>query len=110
TGTSSIVFKCTIAPPTPSFPTRRSSDLPTGATTGNVVVTVGVLASNGVPFTVTTPAPSITSLTPTSAPAGTPVTIAGANFGATTGTNTTAVNGTRAKPTSWSATGLTVPV
>src|SRR5204863_8449010 len=76
------------------FPTRRSSDL--------VVVTVGGLASNGAPFTVTV-APSITTLSPTSGPVGTTVTITGANFGATQGTSTVAFNGTAATPKSWRA-------
>src|SRR6267143_5059358 len=59
--------------------------VPQGASTGNVVVFVGGVASNGVPFTVTPP-PSITSLNPTSGPVGTSVTISGANFGPTVGT------------------------
>jgi hypothetical protein len=71
--------------------------VPTGATTGNVVVTVGGLTSNGAPFTVTVP-PSITTLSPTSGPVGTAVTITGANFGATQGTSTVAFNGTVATP------------
>ena len=58
---------------------------------------------------VTSP-PSITSLSPTSGPAGTTVTIAGANFGSTQGTSTVTFNGTAASPTSWSATSIVVPV
>ena len=76
---------------------------------GTVVVTVGGLASNGVSFTVTVP-PSITSLSPTSGPVGMAVTITGINFGATQGTSTIKFNGTTATPTSWSATGIVVPV
>ena len=64
-----------------------------GATSGTVVVTVGGLASNGVSFTVTVSA-SITSLSPTSGPVGTAVTITGTNFGATQGTSTIRFNGT----------------
>src|SRR6266567_454860 len=56
------------------------------------------------------PAPSITSLNPTSGLAGTSVTIAGANFGATQGTSTVMFNGTRATPTNWSATSIVVQV
>src|SRR5206468_12162096 len=84
--------------------------VPSGATTGNVVVTVGGVASNGVSFTVTVPAPNITSLNPTSGFAGTSVTISGANFGATQGTSTVKFNGIAAMPTSWSATSIVVPV
>uniref|UniRef100_Q01V12 Cell surface receptor IPT/TIG domain protein n=1 Tax=Solibacter usitatus (strain Ellin6076) TaxID=234267 RepID=Q01V12_SOLUE len=52
--------------------------VPSGANTGNLVVTVGGVASNGVLFTAGTP-PSITTLWPTSGPVGTAVTITGAN-------------------------------
>jgi hypothetical protein len=83
--------------------------VPAGATTGNVVVTVSGLASNGLSYTVTVP-PTITNLTPTSAPVGGPVTITGANFGATQGSSTVTFNGTTAMPTSWSATTIVVPV
>ncbi len=55
--------------------------IPTGAATGNVVVTVNGLASNGAPFTVTLP-PSISSVSPASAAPGAAVTIGGSNFGA----------------------------
>ncbi len=74
--------------------------VPSGATTGNVVVTVGGVASNGVSFTVTAAAPSISSLSPTSGAVGTAVTITGTNFGATQGTSTVTFNGTAATPTS----------
>ncbi len=84
--------------------------VPSGATTGSVVVKVGGVASNGVTFTVTVPAPSITSLSVTSGPVGTPVTITGTNFGATQGTSTVRFNGTAGTPTSWSATSVVVPV
>jgi hypothetical protein len=52
--------------------------------------------------------PSISSLSPTSGPVGTSVTIAGANFGATQGSSTVTFNGTAATPTSWSATSIAV--
>ena len=55
--------------------------VPGGATTGNVVVTVGGVASNGVSFTVTAAAPAITSLTPTSGAVGTAVTMTGRTSG-----------------------------
>ena len=76
--------------------------VPTGAATGNVVVTVGGVTSNAVSFTVAVP-PSITSLTPASGAVGAPVTIAGANFGATQGTSTVTFNGVAATVNSWSA-------
>src|SRR5208337_283091 len=84
--------------------------VPAGATTGNVVVTVGGVASNGVTFTVTVPAPNITSLSVSSGPVGTPVTITGTNFGTTQGTSTVTFNGTLAEATSWGATGIVTAV
>ncbi len=84
--------------------------VPTGATTGNVVVTVGGLASNGSPFTVVPP-PSITQPEPNFQGAvGVAVTITGSNFGATQGTSKVAFNGTTATVTSWSATSIVVTV
>jgi unsaturated rhamnogalacturonyl hydrolase len=85
--------------------------VPSGATTGSVVVTVGIQASNRVTFTVSaaTPAPSITNLSPASGPVGTVVTIAGANFGTGQGSSV-AFDGTPATATSWSASSITAPV
>jgi YD repeat-containing protein len=56
------------------------------------------------------PTPSITGLTPNSGTAGTSVTVAGSNFGATQGTSTVQFNGTTASPTTWSATSIAVNV
>ena len=89
--------------------TSITAPVPSGATTGNVLVSVGGVSSNGVVFTVTPP-PSITSLSPNFGPVGTSVTIAGANFGASQGTSTVTFNGTTATPTSWSASSIVVPV
>jgi hypothetical protein len=89
--------------------TSITAPVPAGATTGNVLVNVGGVPSNGVLFTVT-PAPSITTLSPTSGSVGTSVTITGANFGSSQGTSTVTFNGTTASPTSWNATAIVVPV
>ena len=189
-----MTFNGTTATPTSWSATSIVVPVPAGATTGNVVVTVGGVASNALTFTVTThgaehdepladertggdvgddrrrelrrdeghehgdvqrhdgdadelvgdehrgagagrgddgecrrhgrrrreqrvalhgddgAAPSLTSLSPTSGPVGTSVTITGANFGATKGTSTVTFNGTTATPTSWSATSIVVPV
>jgi hypothetical protein len=108
--TSTVKFNGTTATPSTWSATSVVALVPSGATTGNVVVTVGNTASNGVNFTVQVPAPSIASLNPTSGLVGTSVTIAGANFGATQGTSAVNFNGIAASPTSWSTTSLVVPV
>jgi hypothetical protein len=109
-GTSTVTFNGVSAIPTAWAASSITVPVPAGAITGNVVVTVGGIASNGLLFTVTTPAPSITSLTPNSGPVGTTVTIAGSNFGATQGTSTVTFGSTAATPSSWSATSIVVPV
>src|SRR5207302_5550622 len=50
--------------------------------------------------------PSISSLSATSGPVGTSITVNGANFGATQGTSTLTFNGIAATPTSWSASSI----
>lgn len=111
-GSSTIKFNGTAATPTSWSATSIVAPVPAGATPGNVVVTVGSVASNGMTFTVTTASsPSITSLNPTFAGVGTPVTIMGTNFGATQGSSTVTFNGISAgTATSWSATSIVIPV
>jgi hypothetical protein len=89
--------------------TSITAPVPAGATTGNVLVNVGGVPSNGVLFTVTPP-PSITSLSPNFGPVGTSVTITGANFAALQGSSTVTFNAVVAAPTSWSASSIVVPV
>ncbi|MFZ0761144.1 MAG: IPT/TIG domain-containing protein [Candidatus Sulfotelmatobacter sp.] len=107
--TSTVTFNGTSATPTSWSATSIVVPVPAGAMTGNVVVTVDGVSSAGVAFTVLQP-PSISSVSPSSAAAGVPVTITGTNFGATQGTSTVTFNGTPATPTSWSATSIVVPV
>jgi len=109
-GTSTVTFNGTAATATSWTSSSITAPVPSGATSGNVVVTVGGQASNGVSFTVTVPAPSIASLSPTSGAVGTSVVIAGANFGTTQGASTVKFNGTTATPTSWTSTSITAPV
>jgi YD repeat-containing protein len=108
-GLSTITFNGTTATPTAWTSTSITVPVPTGTTTGNVVVTVGGVASNGVNFTID-PAPSIGSLSQTSGSVGTPITIYGSNFLDTQGSSTVKFNGTAATPSSWSATQILVPV
>ncbi|MBZ5689021.1 MAG: IPT/TIG domain-containing protein [Acidobacteriia bacterium] len=110
-GSSTVKFNTTTVTSITSWgATSIVAIVPTGATTGNVVVTVSGIASNGVSFTVVG-APSITSLSPTSGAVGAAVTVTGTNFGATQGSSTVKFNGTTASVTSWSATSIrtTVP-
>jgi len=53
---------------------------------------------------------SITGLSPTSGPAGLPVTITGLNFGTSQGTSTVSLNGTSATVTLWTDTAITALV
>jgi len=55
-------------------------------------------------------APTISNLNPASGAVGSPVTIAGTNFGAAQGTSTVTFNGIAATPTNWSTTSISVPV
>jgi IPT/TIG domain/Glucodextranase, domain B len=91
-----------------------ATSVPAGASTGPLVVTVNTLATNSVNFTVPTPAPTVTSLSPGLGPIGTPVTITGTNFGDTQGSSRVLFPGLRgspaSSPTNWSATSVTVPV
>jgi hypothetical protein len=103
-GTSTVKFNGIAATPTTWTATKIIAPVPTGATTGNVVVTVGGQASSGVSFTVLASGPAITSLSPTYGGGGTVVTITGSNFGATKGTSTVSFHGTNVTPSSWSST------
>ena len=91
-------------------PTQLLAQVPAGAATGPVTVTTNSLTSNGVAFTVTTPAgppPTVTLLSPIvgTSSGGTKVTFTGTNFVA----GTTALFGTGAGllPTTLSPTQLT---
>jgi hypothetical protein len=108
-GTSTVTFSGVTGTPTSWTATSIVVPVPSGATTGNVVVTVNGVASNGVPFTVQA-APAITSLSPPSGVIGTLVTVSGTNFGATQGTSLVTFNGWVGIPVSWSSTSILVPV
>ncbi len=103
-GSGTVTFNGTTATLIGSWTaTQIVATVPTGATTGNVVVNASGATSNGVNFTVV-PAPSITSLSLTTGAVGTPVTITGANFGSTQGSGTVTFNGTTATSIgSWTA-------
>jgi hypothetical protein len=111
-GSSTVTFNGVAANVTSWSLTSIAVTVPTGATTGSVVVKVGSQSSNGSTFTVSAPAtgPSITSLAPNVGPVGTAVTIAGTNFGVGQGSSTVTFNGVSATVTSWSSTSIVVTV
>jgi hypothetical protein len=108
-GSSTVQFNGTAASVSSWSSTSISTAVPSGATTGNVVVNVNSTSSNGVAFTVVPP-PSITSLSTTSGSVGTPVMINGSNFGSSQGAGTVTFNGTAASVTSWTATTIATTV
>jgi len=86
-----------------------------GLTAAGVLTIISGLAQSAVlnfvtPGAVPSPLPTIASVSPASGPAGTVVTITGANLGATQGASTVTFNGTASTPTSWSDTSIVVPV
>lgn len=81
--------------------------VPSGATTGNVIVFASGVNSNGISFTVW---PNISSLSVPNGPAGTSVTISGLNFGSTQGTSSVTFNGVTATTTSWGSTSVAATV
>jgi M6 family metalloprotease-like protein len=109
--TSTVAFNGTGASAISSWSdTSIVVKVPTGATTGDVVVTVNGVASNGVAFTVSV-GPVIKSLNPTSGKVGDTVTISGTGFGAQQLTSTVTFNGTGASTiSSWSDTAIVVKV
>ena len=109
-GSSTVTFNGIAAAPTNWTATSIAAPVPNGATTGNVVVTVGGVLSNGVAFTVTNPGPSISTLSLSQGPVGASITITGLNFGALQGASTLTFGGAAATPTSWSDTSINAPV
>src|SRR6266404_4187454 len=98
-GGSTVTFNGVLA----ANPVWGSSSItvavPTTATTGNVLVTVLGVQSNGVPFTVF---PQIASISPTSGSAGSVLEVDGTGFGNTVGS--LSINSVSVTPTFWSDT------
>ena len=108
-GSSTVSFNGIASTPTAWSATSITAPVPTGATTGPVVVTVGGQASNGSTFTVT-PAPSITSLAPNTGAVGSVITITGSNFGSTQGNGGVKFGTLAATISSWSSTSIVATV
>jgi RHS repeat-associated protein len=97
------------APVTSWSDTQIVGTVPNGASTGPVKVFVNGQYSNLVNYTV--PANMVTSVSPTSGPVGTQVTVTGSGFGATQGTSALTFNGQLpATITSWSNTQIVAVV
>src|SRR6266496_3642848 len=111
-GSSTVTFAGVTASTTSWGSTSIVAVVPSGVANGaaSVVVTVGGVSSNiNVTFTVANPI-VISSLSPTSGPSGTSVTITGSNFGATKGSSTVKFGSTVASTTGWSSTSIIVVV
>ena len=108
-GSSTVSFNGIASTPTAWSATSITAPVPTGATTGSVVVTVGGQPSNGSTFTVI-PAPSITSLAPNTGAVGSVVTISGSNFGSTQGNGGVKFGTVAATISSWSSTSIVATV
>jgi Bacterial Ig-like domain (group 2)/Galactose oxidase, central domain/IPT/TIG domain len=108
-GSGAVTFNGTTASVTTWTATSVAVTVPTGATTGNVVVFASGVNSNGKSFTVVAD-PNISSLSITSGSPGAPVTVAGTGFGSTQGSGNVTFNGTTASITTWTATSIAVTV
>ena len=108
-GWSSVTFNGTLATPISWSDSAITVAVPAGATTGLVTVTVGGASASAGPFSIVS-GPTISSLSPASAAIGSSITVTGSNFGSTQGFSSVTFNGIAAKPTSWAAGSIVVPV
>jgi IPT/TIG domain-containing protein/glucodextranase-like protein/Big-like domain-containing protein/VCBS repeat protein/uncharacterized protein DUF4329 len=103
-GSSTVTFSGVAASPNSWSATSIVVPVPATATSGDVVVTVNGLPSNVAAFVVP---PTIVSLSPSSGPTGTLVTISGTHFGATQEISAVSFNGVAATIASWTDTTIT---
>jgi IPT/TIG domain/Family of unknown function (DUF6298)/Putative collagen-binding domain of a collagenase len=108
--TGTLQFNRTTAHPTSWSNTAIVAPVPSGATSGNVVITVSGMSSNGMNFTVSSSAPAISGLSPNSGPIGSAVTVTGSNFGGSQGSSRVTFNGASATATSWGSTTISTTV
>jgi hypothetical protein len=109
-GTSIVTFNQASGIPSSWSATSIKVPVPSGATTGSVVVSANVVVSNAVNFVVPGTGPSVANLSLSSGPAGTLIIITGANFGPLQGNSTVTFNGVAAVATNWSATSVSALV
>ena len=109
TGTSAVKFNGTSAGYTVNSDTKITATVPTGATSGKIMVTNSMGSSTSIQtFFVTAPRPpTVTSFTPTSGRKGQAVTLTGTNF---TGATKVKLGGTQTTFTVVSATKITTVV
>lgn len=93
---NSVTIGGTSAPVSSASESQIQTEVPDGAESGPVEVTVGDQTASGPTFTVEAKAPGITSVEPDSGTVGTEVTIKGKNFSPSTAENTITFNGTQA--------------
>jgi len=113
-GSSTLTFNDVPATITSWTDGSITAQVPAGTSSGLIVITINGIAANSVQFTVPTPPPSITSLTPIVGAIGSSVTIKGANFGDIQNGSVIFSKAnhaaTGAAVTSWGATSITVTV
>lgn len=102
---NTVKFNGTPATVTAATATSLLVTAPVGGATGAIRVTNSNGGATGPVFTYLV-APTITSINPVSGPAGTSVTISGANFDATVANNTVKFNGVQASITSATTTSI----
>jgi hypothetical protein len=102
-------FNGTPAPVTSWGPSAVVVTVPAGATTGDVILNIDGVATNGVRFTVL-PIPTIGNVSPDTGAAGTQVTITGSGFGATRGSGSVRLGSTYGLVTAWSDTQVVASV
>jgi FtsP/CotA-like multicopper oxidase with cupredoxin domain len=108
-GSSTVTFNGAAAAPTAWSATSITVPVPAGATTGNLVVTVLGKASNGVAFTIY-PDPTITSISPTSGPVGTVITVAGTSLKDPENEGQVVLNNITVTPANFTSTGFQITV
>jgi RHS repeat-associated protein len=113
-GSSTVTFNGITAAITSWSDTSIQAQVPSGAVSGPLAVTVGGQPSNGVTFQVFY-TPVVDNISPAAAAAGTLLTITGSNFGSPSDSvqvvfNSNVSGGTHLAPISWTENSLTVAV
>jgi len=107
-GTSTVKFNGTVAGAATQWTaTQIKISVPTGAKSGNVIVTVGGESNSGMNFFTVAATAGISGMSPHMGGVGAAVAITGSNLGTT---GTVKFNGVTATPWSWSPTLIVVPV